>query len=189
MTSDARCKTDIKARLHTASVAAAKLTELLRSDHLSNITKLRLIKTLIFPVATYGSEAWTLSKARETNINAFETKLYRRVLRISYKDHVTNEEVFRQLDVKMADRILSAIRRKKLTYFGRVCLMKGDRLLKIALEGTMPGGRSRGRPRRKWLDNIKELTQLLFNESRKMTQDRKLWKERISEVSATVVRY
>ena len=60
-------------------------------------TKLKFLKSLIFPIATYGSETWAVNKEAEKKINAFELRCYRRILRIPWTDKRTNISVFYQI--------------------------------------------------------------------------------------------
>ena len=66
---------------------------LFSSRDLSLELRIRMLRCYIFPVFLYGSESWTLNQTLENRINAFEMYLYRRMLRISWMDRVTNEEV------------------------------------------------------------------------------------------------
>jgi len=61
------------------------------SRTVSRNLKARLIQALVWPIVTYGSEAWTLNKELCENIEAFEMQCYRRSMRISYTEHVTND--------------------------------------------------------------------------------------------------
>ena len=71
----------------------------------------------------YGAETWTLDKTREDKINAFEMWVYRKMLRISYTDHVTNEEVLRRVGEKRS--FLKTIHQRKLQYFGHLTRQNG----------------------------------------------------------------
>ena len=77
-------------------------------------------------------------------------RCYRRLLNISYKDHVTNEEVCRKIPGQ----------KRKLRWFGYVSRSSG--LAKTILQGTVKGQRKRGRQKRRWADNIKEWTRMDF---------------------------
>ena len=74
-----------------------ELVPIWKSRTISNRLKARLIKSLVWPIVTYGSEAWTLNKELEGNIGAFEMQCYRRSMRISYTEHVTNDEVLQRV--------------------------------------------------------------------------------------------
>ena len=73
-------------------------------------TKIRVLKSTGFPTATYGCEAWTINKTDGKLITAFEMKCYRKILRIQWKDTVTNEKVLEK--VKMNSTTLLHENRK-----------------------------------------------------------------------------
>ena len=56
--------------------------------------RIRVLKSTVFPTATYGCEVWTINKTDGKLITAFEMKCYRKILRIPWTDSVTNEKVF-----------------------------------------------------------------------------------------------
>ena len=111
------------------------------------------IKACIFPVAIYGCEAWTISKTDEKKITSFEMKCYRKILRISWTERKTNASVLEQLGVK-ASQLLNLIKKQKLSYFGHI--KRHNTLEKLFLVGTCEGRRGRGRPRRRWTQDIGE---------------------------------
>ena len=97
------------------------------------------------------------SRAREENV-AFEMRCYRRLLNISYKDHLTNEEVSRKSQAAIAeyDELLTMVKKRKLRWFGHVSNSSG--LAKTILHGKVKGKRRRGWQKKRWEDNIKERT-------------------------------
>ena len=89
-------------------------------------------------------------------MQAFEMRCYRRLLNISYKDHVTNEKVRRKIQTAIGeyDELLTLVKKRKLRWFGHVSRSSG--LAKTILQGTVKGKRKRGRQKKRWKDNIKE---------------------------------
>ena len=89
-----------------------------------------------------------------------EMKCYRKILHISYKDHVINEEV--RAKIKQAigphEDPLTIVKRRKLQWYGHVFCSVG--LAKTILQGTVKGGRRQGRQRKRWEHNIREWTGL-----------------------------
>ena len=87
------------------------------------------------------------------------------VLRIAYKDHVTNEEV--RAEIKQAigphEDLLTIVKRRKLQWYGHVSRSSG--LAKTILQGTEKGGRRQGRQRKRWEDDIRVWTGLEFAKS------------------------
>ena len=89
-------------------------------------------------------------------MQAFEMRCYRRLLNISYKDHVTNEEVRRKIQaaIEEYDELLTLVKQRKLRWFSHVSRCSG--VGKTILQGTAKGKRKRGRQKKRWGDNIKE---------------------------------
>ena len=71
-----------------------------RSKDISTITKVRLLKALVWSVAIYGCEGWTLYSKDQKYIDAFEMWCYRRLLRIPWTQHKTNEWILGELDIE-----------------------------------------------------------------------------------------
>ena len=94
-------------------------------------TKLRILRACIFPVATYGCQAWALGKTNLKRINAFEMKCYRKMIRNSWTEHRMNKSVREELQVE-EQWLENFVRREKLKYFGH--LKRSEGLGKIILE-------------------------------------------------------
>jgi len=82
--SEASWDEEVKSRLAIARQRLGELVPIWKSRTVSNKLKARLIKALVWPIVTYGSEAWTLNKELCENVEAFEMQCYRRAMRISY---------------------------------------------------------------------------------------------------------
>ena len=156
LTEDVSTKKEIDIRTEKARAAFWKHKELLRRN--VNIeTKKRILKCYVFSVLNYGCETWTFTKAVKDKIRSFEMWCYRRILRISWKEHKTNKEVLHTVVVK--ERLLEQLIKRKMRYAGHVIRGSSGHLLQLALEGRIEGRRGRGRPKRSWTDDIKEWTQ------------------------------
>ena len=94
-----------------------------------------------------------------------EMRCYREKLRISHKNHVTNEEVRAKIQQAIGphEDLLAIVKRRKLQWYGHVSRSSG--LAKTILQGTVKGGRRQGRQRKRWEDNIREWTGLEFAKS------------------------
>ena len=112
----------------------------------------------VISIFLYACESWTLTAELEKRTQAFEMRCYRRLLNISYKDHVTNEEVSRKIQAAIGeyDELLTLVKKRKLRWFGHVSRSSG--LAKTILQGTVKGKRKRGRQQKRWEDNITEWT-------------------------------
>ena len=84
-----------------------------------------------------------------------EMRCYRNILHISYKDHVTNEELLAKIQQAIGPHEdLTIVKRRKLQWYGHVSRSSG--LAKTILQGTEKGGRRQGRERKRWENNIRE---------------------------------
>ena len=107
---------------------------------------------------------------------AMYTYMYRRLLNISYKDHVTNEEVRNRIQnaIGVHDDLLTMVKKRKLRWYGHISRSSG--MAKTILQGTVKGARRRGRQKKRWEDNIKEWTGMGFGDSLRATENREGWK-------------
>jgi hypothetical protein len=151
ITEDGRCIGEIKARIGMAKEAFTKRKELL-TRRISRTIRKKMVKTLIWPVALYGCETWTLRKEEICRMKAFEMWIWRRLERVSYKDRKTNEEVLQQVG-EGRNLVRTAINRKK-NWIGHV--MRHDCLMRDVMEGRFQGKKGRGRPRIGMIDELKE---------------------------------
>ena len=104
----------------------------------------------------YACESWTLTAELQRRIQAMEMRCYCKVLHISCKDHVTNEEVRAKIQQAVGphEEPLTIVKRQKLQWYGHVSRSSG--LAKTILQGTVKGGRRQGGQRKRWEDNIRE---------------------------------
>ena len=134
---------------------------------------MRSFVTFIF---LYVCESWTLTAELQRRIQAMEMRCYRKILHISHKDHVTNEEVRAKIQKAIGphEDLLTIVQRRKLQWYGHVSRSSG--LAKTILQGTVKGGRRQGRQRERWEDNIREWTGLEFGKSQRAVENREKWK-------------
>ena len=117
-------------------------------------TKLSILKTCVFSTMLYGCETWTVTKRCESRILSFERKCYRKILRIEWTQKVTNEELYRK--IQLTETLLQKVIQRKLRLFGHICRMNDSRKIKILVFGMMDGSNKRGRPHREWSDDIEQ---------------------------------
>ena len=159
-----------------ATAALTKLNSIWRDNNISLGSKVKLMRSLVISIFLYACESWTLTAELEKRKQAFEMRCYRRLLNISYKDHVTNEEVRRKIQtaIEEYDELLTLVKKQKLRWFGHVS--RSSCLAKTILQGTVKGKRKRGRQKKKWEDNIKEWTGMDFASSTRTAENRTRWK-------------
>jgi len=140
-----------------------------------------VLLTVVWPVATYGCDSWTLRKNEGARLDAFEMKGLRKILRVSWTAKKTNEWVLNEAGVKW--ELLDTVKAGELAYYGDTMRKQGSCLEKEIMQGTMPGARRRGRPRTAWMDNIKTWAGLSMEESIRMTEDRDKWRKYVHGVA------
>ena len=153
------------------------LKNIWKSHGISVTTKARLMKALVWPVATYGCEGWTIKKCDEKRINGFEMKGLRQILRVSWMARRTNERVLEQIGTER--QLLSNIKTRKLKYFGHIVRKKGNCLEKEIMQGTTGGARARGKPRTNWMENIRSWTGLNMCQLMRTAEDRCIWRRTV----------
>ena len=112
-----------------------------------------------------------------------EKRCYGKILHISYKDHVTNEEVRVKIQQAIGPHgdLLTIVKRRKLQWYGYVSRSSG--LAETILQGTVKTGRRQGRQRKRWEDNIREWTGLEFDKSQRAVENRGKWRKLIAKSS------
>ena len=140
---------------------------------------MRLVKTLVWTVLSYGAEAWTLKVRDERKITSMEMWLWRRMLRISWMEKRTDNSILQELEIKR--ELLGHVRKRNLTYYGHLCRDHGCQITKTVVEGYVEGRRRRGRPRKQYIGNIKHWTQLTTSQCVRAAEDRSRWKQLVSQ--------
>ena len=108
-----------------------------------------------------------------------EMRCYCKIHRISYKDHVTNEEVRTKIQQAIGphEDLLTIVKRRKLQWYGHVSRVSG--LAKTILQGTLKGGRRQGRQGKRLEDNVREWTGLEFAKCQRVAENREQMEETV----------
>lgn len=180
--SDEGSKWEVHARIAQTTAALAKLRPIWKNN-ISLASKVRLLRSLVTSIFLYTCETWTLTAELQKRVQSMEMRCYRRLLGISYTQHVTNEEVRQKIRQAIGphDDLLSTVIKRKLRWYGHITRSSG--LAKTILQGTIPGGRRRGRQKKRWEDNIAEWTHLKLSEAMRTAEDREGWRELVSRSS------
>jgi hypothetical protein len=184
LTNDGRCTCEVKCKYTMAKTAFNKKRTLFTSTLDFELRK-KLVKCYIWSIALYGAETWTLRAVDQKHLESFEMWCSRRMEKISWTDHVSNEDVL--LRVKEQRNILHEIRKQKANWIGHIlprnCLLQG------VTEGKIQGGTEvtgrQGRRRRKLLDDLKERRRYFHLKEEAL--DRNMWRARFGRDFRTVV--
>ena len=93
ITADGDCSHEIKRCLLLGRKAMTNLISILKSRDINLPTKVHLVKAMVFPVAMYGCESWTIKKAEHQRIEAFELWCWRRLLRVPWTVRRSNQSI------------------------------------------------------------------------------------------------
>ena len=179
ITADARCDTEIKKRIGIAKTAFRKMSSMLTNRRISIDTRKRAVKTYVWSTLLYGCEAWTVSREMEGRLEAVEMWCWRRMLRVSWVERRSNASILEAIG--SGRELMAALRKRQMGFLGHV--IREDGLENLAITGRIAGSRGRGRPRKKYLDRMKELiggvtTRQLLN----VMRDREQWRSMIGNV-------
>jgi hypothetical protein len=146
----------------------------------------KLVKCYIWSKALYGAETWTLRGVDQKHRESFEMWCWSRMEKISWTDHVRNEEVL--LTVKEQRNIVHEISKRKANWIGHI--LRINCLLQQVIKGNIKGGIEvtgrRGRRRRKLLDDLKESRG--YSHLKEEALDRTMWTARFGRSFGPVVR-
>jgi len=125
------------------------------SHQLSMNLRIRMIRCYVFTVLFYGLETWPLSKVSINRIKAFELWIYRKILKISWCDHITNVTVLERMNKNL--ELVTTIKTRKLQYLGH--FMRHPEkysLLQLIIQSKIAGRRSHRRTQISWMDNLRK---------------------------------
>ena len=147
-------------------------------------SKIRLVRSLVTSIFLYACESWSLTAELQRRIQAMEMRCNRKILRISYKDHVPNEEVPAKVQQAVGphEDLLTIAKRRNLQWYGHVPRSSG--LAKTILQGTVKGERRQGSQSKRWEDNIREWTGLEeFGKTQRAVENREKWRKLVAKSS------
>ena len=116
ITADGDCSHEIKRRLLLGRKAMTNLDSLLKSRGITFLTKVHIVKALVFPLVMYGCESWTIKKAERWRIDAFNLWCWRRVLRVPWTARRLNQSIQKETNPEYSLEGLM----QKLQYFGHL---------------------------------------------------------------------
>ena len=115
---DGDCSQEIKRHLLLGRKAITNLDSILKSRDITLLTKVCLVKAIIFPVVMYGCESWTIKKFEHQRIYAFELLCWRRLLRVPWTARRSNQSILKETS---PEYLLEGLLLKlHLQYFGHL---------------------------------------------------------------------
>ena len=142
--------------------ALTNLDSGLESRDISFLTKVRLVKAVVFPVVMYGCESWTIEKAEHWRTVAFELWCWRRLLRVLWTERRSNQSILKEINPEYSlERLML---KWELQHSGHL-MWSSDSLEKTLMLGKIEGRRRRGWQRIRRLDDITDSVDMSFSQT------------------------
>ena len=178
-------KEDIYSRLGKARNAFKEMSKVWRSTQYSTKTKLRLYQSCVISTLLYGAECWRMTETDLAKLRSFHTTCLRRILRISWPEKISNEDLLKRCEQQDMSTIIT---KRRWKWIGHVLRRDPLSITRTALHWTPDGKRKRGRPKTTWrrtVENEMKAMQHSWGSLTRLAQERRGWRSFVAALHTT----
>ena len=179
ITADSDCNHEIKRRLFLGRKSMTNQDSVLKSRGITLLTKVHIVKAVVFPLVAYGSESWTAKKTEHQRTDAFKLWCWKRLLRVPWTARRSNQSILKESNPECS--LEGLMLKLMLKYFGYL-MQRVYSLEKTLMLGKTEGKR-RGQQRMRWLGSISDSMSMNLNKLQEIVEDRGPWHAAVHRVA------